>query len=603
MKEIIGALKYRFYRQGITRRIIIVITALSVFSNMAFVGSVFVIIRHQLINRTISGSEKDVEMIAKELEMFFDGIRNDSVSVVVSEACQTLLSNLDELPEEDVKARYKRYKLVQTTIMSAVGQRSIFNTIVFYDRNGNSYTSDGLLVSDENKTVQTGRVKQFLSGTDNEEVLAIHKSPWKKKKDTEFADCISYLRKVYNKESGQLIGAVEFEIPNSAICSLYLPVMADGNQIYLVYNDEIISSAAKSDLYKDLRETGWYRELNTMTEKASFKVLQKDGRIYLEKNSPELKWKIINSVPTSIYMKDIRFYAILDLTIGIFLLTANLYISNILIVSITKPLSKITGTIVNIGKGDYDCRVHVEDGGEIGILAEEFNRMVERTKALMAQIVEKEQEKRESELSLIQMQMTPHFFYNILESICGLIVMDEKKTAINTISLLSGFYRGVLNKGKEIITIKDELTIAENYLEIMKICHPDKFTYSINCPEKLYDGCINKLTLQPILENAIHHGFRQMSTGGIIRIDCYEEKDRTVLEIYDNGCGIPVSNLKEMGKDGNEGFHMESFGLRNTDERIKLYFGAGYGISIVREETGTRIRIILPSGRNYEAAE
>ncbi len=595
MGAMIKALKNKFYRQGITKRIIIVITALSIFSNVAFVASVYIIIRHQLINKTISSSEKDVEMIAEELHMFFDGVRNDSVSIVVSETCQTLLSDFDEFLEEGTKEQYRRYKLIQTTIMSAIGQRAIYNTIVFYDINANSYTSDGLITSETNKDMQTQKVKEFLSGTNNEEVLAIHKSPWRKKKDSEFEDCISYLRKVYNKETGQLIGVVEFEVTNAAICDLYLPVMAEGNQIYLVDNHEIISSASSQDLYKDLNELQWYQKLDKETEKDTFKVLSQNKKIYLLKTSKELNWKIIDAVPASIYMKDIRFYAMLDIMLGIILFTANLYISRILIVSITKPLRKITDTIVNIGSGDYDCRVNVKDGGEIGTLAVEFNRMVEKTKDLMAQIIEKEQEKRESELSLIQMQMTPHFFYNILESICGLIVIDEKKTAIHTISLLSGFYRGVLNKGKEIITIRDELNIAENYLEIMKVCHPEKFIYTIHCPGDLEEHNISKLTLQPILENAIHHGFRQMSSGGMINVNCFEEGDKTVIEIYDNGCGITVENLNDMKKNLNEGFHMESFGLRNTDERIKLYFGEKYGIRIIREKSGTRIRVILPS--------
>ena len=261
--------------------------------------------------------------------------------------------------------------------------------------------------------------------------------------------------------------------------------------------------------------------------------------------------------------------------------------------SITKPLSKITNTIVDIGKGDYNQRVHVKDGGEIGTLANEFNRMVDKTELLMEKIIEKEEEKRESELSLIQMQMTPHFFYNILESICGLIVMDDKRTAIHTISLLSGFYRGVLNKGKEIISIEKELDIAVNYLEIMKICHPDKFKYVIDCPKPVKKQSINKLTLQPILENAIHHGFDQMLSGGMICIAGRLEDHKVILEISDNGKGIGMDCLND--RDREKGFHMESFGLANTDERIKLYFGREYGISIVGQQRGTRIRIELPA--------
>ena len=389
-----------------------------------------------------------------------------------------------------------------------------------------------------------------------------------------------------------MIGVVELEILNEAVAELYRPVMENGSAIYLVNQDRVISSADMDMLYKELQEEEWYVNLNQAPKQREVGILKDRKHIYFLKNYPELGWKIIDRVPTAIYMRDVKLYAFIDIMIGILLFFGNLYLSRMLIASITKPLSKITDTIVEIGQGDYEQRVHVKDGGEIGTLAQEFNRMVEKTKLLMEQNMKKEQEKRESDLSLIQMQMTPHFFYNILESICGLIVIDEKRTAIRTISLLSGFYRGVLNKGKEIVPLERELDIAVNYLEIMKICHPGKFLYVIDCPDSIKQNCINKLTLQPILENAIHHGFNQMESGGLIRITGTIEAQKVVLEISDNGRGMKMDMREVLERE--EAFHMESFGLGNTNERIKLYFGDEYGLSIASQEIGTKIRIELP---------
>lgn len=592
MKGWIKQLKYRFYRQNITKRIIIVITILSILSNTVFVGSVFVIMRNQLFNKTRLDHEKDITMLEKELEMFFNGIRNDAVSVLVSDSCQTLLSDSRGFLSADMATQYRKYKLMQGTIMSTIGQRPEYNTIVFYDLNGNCYADDRLIESESYLTEQQKRIQEFLDSGKNETVTYIHKSPWRKKKEREFKDCISYLRKVYNKNQGQLIGVAELEIPNEAVKELYRPIMENGSSIYLISGDSVLSAGDKHMLYRNLTEENWYVRLNQEQIESGIQILQTGKHIYFQKQYAEFGWKIIDAVPTYTYMRDVQLYAFIDIMIGILLLFGNLYISRILIASITKPLSKITNTIVDIGKGDYNQRVHVKDGGELGTLANEFNRMIDKTELLMEKIVEKEEEKRESELSLIQMQMTPHFFYNILESICGLIVMDDKKTAIHTINLLSGFYRGVLNKGKEIISIERELDIAVNYLEIMKICHPDKFQYEIRCPDEVKKKSINKLTLQPILENAIHHGFDQMTSGGFICIEGSLEDHKAVLEISDNGKGIKQDCLK-FG-DREDSFHMESFGLANTDERIKLYFGKMYGISIAGQELGTRIRIELP---------
>lgn len=592
MKRLIKRIKYRFYQQSITKRIIIVITIVSILSNMAFVGSVFIIMRNQLFNKTKAENEKDIQMIENELEMFFNGVRQDAVSVLVSNSCQILLSESEDFLSSDTTVQYRKYKLMQSTIMSTIGQRTEYNTIAFYDRKGNCYADDRLIESQEYLSEQQERIWEFLNSDENEMVLNIHRSPWRKKKENEFRDCLSYLRKVYNKEQGQLIGVVELEILNEAVAELYRPVMENGSAIYLVNQDRVISSADMDMLYKELQEEEWYVNLNQAPKQREVGILKDRKHIYFLKNYPELGWKIIDRVPTAIYMRDVKLYAFIDIMIGILLFFGNLYLSRMLIASITKPLSKITDTIVEIGQGDYEQRVHVKDGGEIGTLAQEFNRMVEKTKLLMEQNMKKEQEKRESDLSLIQMQMTPHFFYNILESICGLIVIDEKRTAIRTISLLSGFYRGVLNKGKEIVPLERELDIAVNYLEIMKICHPGKFLYVIDCPDSIKQNCINKLTLQPILENAIHHGFNQMESGGLIRITGTIEAQKVVLEISDNGRGMKMDMWEVLERE--EAFHMESFGLGNTNERIKLYFGDEYGLSIASQEIGTKIRIELP---------
>ncbi len=592
MKRLIKRIKYRFYQQSITKRIIIVITIVSILSNMAFVGSVFIIMRNQLFNKTKAENEKDIQMIENELEMFFNGVRQDAVSVLVSNSCQILLSESEDFLSSDTTVQYRKYKLMQSTIMSTIGQRTEYNTIAFYDRKGNCYADDRLIESQEYLSEQQERIWEFLNSDENEMVLNIHRSPWRKKKENEFRDCLSYLRKVYNKEQGQLIGVVELEILNEAVAELYRPVMENGSAIYLVNQDRVISSADMDMLYKELQEEEWYVNLNQAPKQREVGILKDRKHIYFLKNYPELGWKIIDRVPTAIYMRDVKLYAFIDIMIGILLFFGNLYLSRMLIASITKPLSKITDTIVEIGQGDYEQRVHVKDGGEIGTLAQEFNRMVEKTKLLMEQNMKKEQEKRESDLSLIQMQMTPHFFYNILESICGLIVIDEKRTAIRTISLLSGFYRGVLNKGKEIVPLERELDIAVNYLEIMKICHPGKFLYVIDCPDSIKQNCINKLTLQPILENAIHHGFNQMESGGLIRITGTIEAQKVVLEISDNGRGMKMDMREVLERE--EAFHMESFGLGNTSERIKLYFGDEYGLSIASQKIGTKIRIELP---------
>lgn len=581
---------YRFYQYNIAKRLLIVIAIGSMFSTMVFAISAFFIMRNQLFSQTKSEHMKDVVMIEQKINLFMTSVRNDAISVLVSNSCQNLLNSFGEGETSDSVVQYNKNKMMQSMIMSTVGQRDIYHTIIFYDTNGKSYADDRLEISADYK-LEEERIKEFLTSNKNEDVILLHKSPWKQKKEKDYVDCISYVRKVYQKDSGKLIGVIELEISNDQFAELYQSVITGENKIWITAENEVISSNNKEELYKDLSGERWYVHLvNQDTQDIAYTDTRK--AIYFCKPYEEFGWNIVCVASKAFYMKDVRRYACIDIVLGILLLISNIVFCRILVVSITKPLSKITNTIVKMGTGDLDQRIQVKDGGEIGTLAYEFNKMADQTQALMAQVVNTEKEKRESEMSLVQMQMTPHFFYNILESICGLIVINEKKTAIRTIHLLSEFYRGVLSKGQEVTTIKNELELSKNYLEIMQICHPDKFAYVIQCQEEVYSCKIPKMTLQPILENAIHHGFGQMSTGGKIKIIGKMEEHCVIIEVLDNGEGFHSKIQLDSAKVPE--YHMESFGLGNTNRRIVLYFGEQYGIHIMSGKPGARVQIWLP---------
>lgn len=597
MKKRIKRIKRNFYQKGITERIVFVISALMIVTTACFIGSVFFILEKQLVDQTQASVKKDLDMVLEKMDMFFQGVENDAVSVLVGHSCQTLLGNQDQFLGGDIVKQHEKYVLIQQVLNSYIGQKGGYGAIVFYDIHGGCYVNESLESSGEYGGQQAERIETFLTSSSQEKLLGLHKSPWKKARDKAYADCISYVRKVYGMNSGRLIGAVEIEIPNSTLTRLYETVMSKDIRLYFACGDRIILAGDEELLYQELGEKPWYRQAAGKSGgRDGFWLAEDRDAWYVLKEYGGQPWTAVSEVSKASYTRVLAFYGIGLMGLGGLIFMASLFLIRFLVTSITRPLSRITKTMVEIGRGDYDKRVAVKDGGEIGTLALEFNRMVDKTQALLREIVKKEEEKRESELSLIQMQMTPHFFYNILESICGLILMDEKKLAMHTIQLLSGFYRGVLNKGREIITVRQELDIAVNYLEIMKICCPDKFTYEIQCGEEVWQNKICKLTLQPLLENAIHHGFQDMERGGLLRVQAYRGAEGLVIEVSDNGTGMDAPTRKKIMVGKRRGFQMESFGLRNTDERIKLYFGSRYGLEILPCEAGTVIRILLPDG-------
>ena len=600
IKEWMKRVKKEFYRTNIAERIVMVIAALMIVTTICFVSSVFIILQKQLVATTSTSAKKDLEMVLEKMDMFFQGVENDAVSVLLGESCQTLLENSGQFLQGDIVKQHEKYVLIQQVINSYIGQKSSYSAITFYDLKGNYYANEDLVEEEEYLQNQMARVEKFIESDKKSELLELHKSPWKQSKAKSYADCISYVRKVYSMGSGRLIGVVEIEIPNRELSRLYETVMSDGIKMYFERDNHIILAGDEALLYQSLEDRRWYKAAGAQSpDEDGFTMAQDKGAWYFMKEYKGQNWTAVSEVSKSIYLTSVTVYAVTMVLLGVAVFLGSLVLVKFLVKSITRPLSQITQTIVEIGKGDYHKRVAVKDGGELGTLAFEFNRMVDKTEILLLEIVEKEEDKRESELSLIQMQMTPHFFYNILESICGLIVMDEKKLAIHTIQLLSGFYRGVLNKGKEIITVKQELDIASNYLEIMKVCYPGKFTYEVTCQPELENHFICKLTLQPILENAIHHGFQEMSGGGLLSIRVFAGERGMVIEVEDNGMGMDDKTRKSILSGESRGFRMESFGLRNTDERIKLYFGSRYGLKILPLAQGTKIRIFLPTREDY----
>ena len=258
---------------------------------------------------------------------------------------------------------------------------------------------------------------------------------------------------------------------------------------------------------------------------------------------------------------------------------------------LTKPILNLNESMEKVGRGDLTVRVDVRSQDEIGKMGLQFNRMLTRMSALINQITREKLARRESQLLALQAQINPHFLYNTLASISTLISIGMDEEAQDMIRELEIFYKTSLSGGENVIPLRNELQNVENYIKIVRFRYDNSFEYSIECPEELMDYKITKLTLQPIVENSIHHGFRQHLVPGDLNIRAEKQGDDLVIRIRDNGPGIPAGTEQKIKTRSNAGY-----GLFNVDERIKLYFGQEYGVSIDRTCTeGACIVVRLPA--------
>lgn len=230
---------------------------------------------------------------------------------------------------------------------------------------------------------------------------------------------------------------------------------------------------------------------------------------------------------------------------------------------------------------------------EITMLSNSFGHMVVQIQQLMEQVRKEEVTLRKTELKALQAQINPHFLYNTLDAIAWLCEEGKNEDAEEMVTSLARLFRISISRGHELIPIEKEVEHAKSYLKIQKYRYKNQFTYSFDVQEECLHYLCNKITLQPIIENAIYHGVRQMLDEGEINIRIYEDGSDIIFEIEDNGVGMSGETCREI-------LHREpgdkaGIGIKNVNDRIKIYFGNEYGLSITSEmDEGTCVKIRMP---------
>lgn len=265
--------------------------------------------------------------------------------------------------------------------------------------------------------------------------------------------------------------------------------------------------------------------------------------------------------------------------------------------SITRPFKELSQVTDEIAKGNLSVRANVNTGVEATALSNSMNTMIDKINELLEQVTTEQIRLRKAEFELLQAQINPHFLYNTLDAIIWLAEAGEQNRVVGMVRNLSDFFRTSLNQGKDINSIKEEMLHVKSYLEIQHVRYQDILSYDIEVPEALYIYSIPKITIQPLVENALYHGIKNKRGMGHISIRGEAgEKDFTIT-VTDDGIGIDETRLRQVqsGIQNKVLTGKDFYGLYNVCERIRLNFGEEYGIFIesVYGE-GTSVRVILP---------
>jgi len=327
-----------------------------------------------------------------------------------------------------------------------------------------------------------------------------------------------------------------------------------------------------------------------------------DGESYfMIRESVKTGWYVVSVIHDSDIITDWRYVQITYTLIGFLIFLSVGLATNRISSGITLPVRKLQDVMKSVDTGEFRLVGEIRATEEIRELAREYDITVGRIRELMRANMQEQEQKRKSDLKALQAQINPHFLYNTLDSIIWMGEMGQNREVVQMTSALSKLFRISISKGQEIISLHDEISHVQSYLTIQKMRYRDKFKYHIDIDPDLYHYTLLKITLQPLVENAIYHGIKETDHEGFIRITGREEDGCLVLQVSDNGLGMSSEQLKEMIKgienvpDESPSMSRQGMGVRNVHQRIRLYFGMGFGLTFISSPgNGTTITVRMP---------
>ncbi len=307
-------------------------------------------------------------------------------------------------------------------------------------------------------------------------------------------------------------------------------------------------------------------------------------------------WKLVCVMPQSIFanqMMDVKQFVLLLILLMAMMLA---FVNRVVSVRISSPIMKLNNSVTKYEEGK-EGTIFIGGSLEIRHLGKSIQKSYRQNAALMQKVVWEQNERRKSELDVLQSQINPHFLYNTLDSITWMIEGERNDEAAFMISQLAKLFRISLSQGHTIIRIKEELQHAKSYMNIQQTRYKNKFSITFDIAPEILEDCVVKLILQPILENAIHYGVQEMDDMGEIHVRGIRQHGEIILSVTDNGMGIPEDEIEFLLTDTQRVHKKGSgVGLVNVNNRIKILFGEKYGLQIESEpDVGTTVSIRIPA--------
>ncbi len=407
---------------------------------------------------------------------------------------------------------------------------------------------------------------------------------------------IYYVKTLRDIQRNVTVGYVLLEVDENTLYMLYKNDDRLGTvSFYIAENGGVIVSSDNRDVVDDVKHAGSYLQKVEVSNKALEWVDKKrDDKNYVVSDIT------FGKSFTLISVLDIKSALSVGNDITIYVIFVAVVILIIFYTLFQFIVSKITGNITKLANHMKQFKATLpqtipspEEQDEIGVLMHSYNQMVTMNKELFVTIDNEKRIKRHMELALLQSQIKPHFLYNTLDIIFCLNAMGRQEQASQVTKLLAGYYRLVLNKGEELIPLEQEIEAVRKYLDIQAVRYSDNVSYTIDVPEGLYDFCIPKITIQPLIENAIYHGIKPKGSKGNIAIKARDMGSRVLITITDDGVGMTSDVFNACISGRRKATDSDGFGIKNVNDRIKLFYGKDSGITLEEGVVSTGTALVL----------
>lgn len=405
---------------------------------------------------------------------------------------------------------------------------------------------------------------------------------------------LSLVKAVKNPKTNKVEGVILIDLKLDFIKNVIESIkLGKSGFIFIMDRDgNVVYSPVNSTVYRI--HPAWIAEKESPPIE---KEIKKDKFQIIYNTIPDIDWKIVGVFSldeTTEVVSKVQGYTFI---IAVITLVIGAFVSLFFASTITNPVKKLMNLMGKVEEGRLDLRFHGKYNDEIGQLGNSYNKMIQKVEQLIDLVYHEQKSKREAELKILQAQIKPHFLYNTLDTIQWMAQEHKVYKIVEMVNALTTLFRIGLNKGNEFITVEEEIEHVKSYLIIQMTRYESKLEYEIEMEEEVKNCQVLKLTLQPLVENAIYHGIRNKRGKGKITIRIGVDQDVLVLSVSDTGIGIEKDRLHHLNDSlatmSDE--HKKGYGLYNVNERIKLTHGPNYGIRVESEfKIGTTVIAELP---------